>query len=69
MFYDVFAMGMRYLSHLNKKACVCFLYRILDRVLGIFGFKRDGVVEAWRRLHNVELSDLYSLPNTLRVIK
>jgi len=35
----------------------------------IFGPRRDKVVEEWRRLHNEELSDLYSSPNIVRVIK
>jgi len=35
----------------------------------IFGPRRDEVTGAWRRLHNEELNDLYSLPNIVRVIK
>jgi len=35
----------------------------------IFGPKRDEVTGEWRILHNVELSDLYSLPNIVRVAK
>ena len=35
----------------------------------IFGPKRDGVIEEWRKLHNEELNDLYSSPNIVRVIK
>ena len=35
----------------------------------IFGSRRDEVTGKWRRLHNEELSDLYSLPNNVRVIK
>jgi hypothetical protein len=34
-----------------------------------FGTRRDEVKVEWRRLHNVELNDLYSSPNILRVIK
>ena len=40
--------------------------RVLRRV---FGSKRDEVTEEWRKLHNEELSDLYSLPNIVRVVK
>jgi hypothetical protein len=36
---------------------------------GIFGHKRDEVTGEWRRLHNEELYDLYSLPNIIRMIK
>jgi hypothetical protein len=32
----------------------------------IFGPKRDDVRGEWRRLHNEELHDLYSSPNTVR---
>ena len=40
-----------------------------NRVLrGIFVPKRDEVVGEWRKLHNEELDDLYSLPNNVRVI-
>jgi hypothetical protein len=35
----------------------------------IFGPRRDGVTGEWRKLHNVELNDLYSSPNIVRVIK
>jgi len=42
-----------------------FENRVLRRV---FGSKRDEVTGEWRKLHNVELSDLYSLPNVVRVV-
>ena len=35
----------------------------------VFGPKRDEVTGEWRKLHNEELSDLYSLPNIVRVVK
>jgi len=35
----------------------------------IFGPRRDKVSGEWRRLHNEELSDLYSSRNIVRVIK
>jgi len=34
----------------------------------IFGPKRGKVTGEWRKLHNVELNDLYSSPNIVRVI-
>jgi len=41
-----------------------------NRVLRkVFGPKRDEVTGEWRRLHNEELNDLYSLPNIVRVVK
>ena len=43
-----------------------FENRVLRRV---FGLKRDEVTGEWRKLHNEELSDLYSLPNIVRVVK
>jgi len=43
-----------------------FENRVLRR---IFGPKRDEVKREWRKLHNEELNDLYSSPNTVRVIK
>jgi len=35
----------------------------------MFGSRRDEVTWEWRKLHNEELNDLYSSPNTVRVIK
>jgi hypothetical protein len=34
---------------------------------GVFGSERDEVTVEWRKLHNEELNDLYSLPNIVRV--
>jgi hypothetical protein len=39
------------------------------RGLRIFGPKRDEVTGGWRKLHNEELRDLYSLPSIIRMIK
>jgi hypothetical protein len=35
----------------------------------IFGPKRDEVTRGWRKLHNEELRDMYSLPSIIRIIK
>ena len=43
-----------------------FENRVLRRV---FGPKRDEVTVEWRKLHKEDLSDLYSLPNIVRVVK
>ena len=40
--------------------------RVLRRV---FGPKRDEVTGEWRKLRNEDLSDLYSLPNIVHVVK
>jgi hypothetical protein len=43
-----------------------FENRVLRRV---FGPKRDEVTGEWKKLHNEELNDLYSLPNIVLVVK
>ena len=43
-----------------------FENRVLRRV---FGPKRDEVTGEWRKLHNEELNDLYSLLNIVGVVK
>jgi hypothetical protein len=42
-----------------------FENRVLRRV---FGPRRGEVIGEWRKLHNEKLSDLYSLPNIVRVV-
>jgi hypothetical protein len=43
-----------------------FENRLLSR---IFGPKRGEVTGGWRKLHNEELHNLYSLPSIIRMIK
>jgi hypothetical protein len=40
-----------------------------NRVLSIFGPRRDEVTREWRKLHNEELNDLYYSPNIVRMTK
>jgi hypothetical protein len=40
--------------------------RVLRR---IYGPKEDEVIGGWRKLHNEELHNLYSLPSIIRMIK
>jgi hypothetical protein len=50
----------------EKRRLVVFENRVL-RI--IFGPKRDEVTRELRELYNEEITDLYSLPNIIRVIK
>jgi hypothetical protein len=50
----------------KERRLTVFENRVSRRV---FGPKRDEVRGEWRKLHNEELSDLYSLPNIVRVVK
>ena len=43
-----------------------FENRVLKR---LFGPRGDEVTREWIKLHNEELSDLYSSPNIVRMIK
>jgi hypothetical protein len=51
---------------LNRK----FIFSLLvEKQRRVFGPKRDEMTGEWRKLHNAELNDLYSLPNIVRVVK
>jgi hypothetical protein len=58
--YENWSLTLRELPRLRM-----FQNRVLRR---IFGPKRDKVTGEWRKIHNEELSDLYS-PNLFRVMK
>jgi hypothetical protein len=40
--------------------------RVLRR---IFGLKKDELMRGWRKLHKRELSDFYSSPSIIRIVK
>jgi hypothetical protein len=52
--------------HILISTSVMYSHTVLIR---IFGPKRDQVTGEWRKLHNKELNNLYSLPNIVRVVK
>ena len=54
------------ICHASKNKFEKFENRVLRR---LFGPMRDEVTGEWRKLHNEEFSDLYSLPNIVRVVK
>ena len=45
------------------------LSELRNRVLRIFGTKKDEATGEWRKLHNEQLNDLYSSPNIIQGIK
>jgi hypothetical protein len=72
-------VGTNYIvrNYLEKAFCCSVLVlreehilRVFEnRVLRIFGPKRDEVTGGWRKLHNEELRNLYFSPNIIRMIK
>jgi len=51
---------------MKERRFIVFENTVLTR---IFGPERDEVKGEWRKLHYEELSDLYSSPHIVRVIK
>jgi hypothetical protein len=58
-------LGKKY-WYLTFKEGKVFLNRVLR---GIFRPKRDEVKGKWRKFHNEEINNFYSLPNIVRMIK
>ena len=50
----------------EERRVMLFENRVLRRV---FGPKRDEATGEWRKLHNEELNDLYSVASIVRVVK
>ena len=50
----------------EERRLMVFGNRVLRR---LFGPKRDEVTGEWRKMHNEELNDLYSLLSIVRVVK
>jgi hypothetical protein len=40
-----------------------------NRMMRIFGPKRDEVIGEWRKLHNKELRGMYPSPSIIRITK
>jgi hypothetical protein len=59
--YETFSLILR-----EEHRLKVFENRVLRR---IFGLRRNEVTGDWRTLHNVELHNLYSSPNIIRMIK
>ena len=59
--YETWSLTLR-----EERRLRVFENRVLRRISGP---KRDEVTGEWSILHNEELSDLYSLPNNVRVVK
>ena len=50
------------------RSTVSNILAAVNNTLKVFGPKRDEATGEWRKLHNEELNDLYSLPNIVRVV-
>jgi hypothetical protein len=62
----VYGCETRSLTLREERGLRVFKNRVLRRIIAP---KRDEVIVEWRKLHNEELNDFYSSPNTVRVIK
>jgi hypothetical protein len=52
--------------------CTCTVFvgkYLFNKAEALFGPMRDEVTGGCRKLHNVELNDLYCSPNIVRVIR
>jgi hypothetical protein len=51
----------------NRRNFTSASYLRIAAILGWGSANRDEVIGEWRKLHNEELNDMYSLPNIVRV--
>jgi hypothetical protein len=64
------ARSCRDQSSISEIIIICnYFYCFENRVLRIFGPKRDELKRKWRKLHNEEFNNLYSSPNIVQLIK
>ena len=62
----IYYINIIYFTLREERRLRVFENRVLRRV---FGPKRDEVTGEWKKLYNEELSDLFPLPNIVRVVK
>jgi hypothetical protein len=67
--YLITTYTQRYFRHTQTLSVEHRLRVFENRVLRIFGSKRDEMTGGWRKLHNEELRSLYSSPSIIRMIK
>jgi hypothetical protein len=53
------------MTYIEEQRLRVFEKRVLRRILGP---KRGEVTRGWRKMHNEELRNLYSLPSIIRMI-
>jgi hypothetical protein len=61
----LYGCGTWFLTLREKRRLKVFENRMLRKM---FGPKRNEVMGDWRRLHNEELHNLYSLPSIIKMI-
>jgi hypothetical protein len=60
-------MDVKFVSHIKGKTIESGCLRTVLRRL--YGRKKEDVAGGWRRLHNVELRNLYASPYVIKALK